>query len=57
MSEPLRAELNHLGRLVLQLRHRALVERPGYPDGFSVWSFAVIDDLRTRDEREEDLQP
>lgn len=55
MSAPSRAELNVLGRLVLQLRHRALVARPGYPDGFSVWSFAVIDDLRTRDEREGDL--
>ncbi|MFN0145202.1 MAG: DUF3800 domain-containing protein [Dehalococcoidia bacterium] len=52
MSAPQRQELSDLGRLVLQLRHRATVARPGYPDGFSVWSFAVIDDLRTRDERQ-----
>lgn len=56
MVEPARPELNEMGRLVLNLRHRAIVDRPGYPDGFSVWSFAVIDDLRTRDEREGDLR-
>jgi len=41
---------------VIQLRHRATVERPGYPDGFWVWSFAVIEDLRTKDERQGDLR-
>lgn len=56
MDAPVRAELNEMGRLVLNLRHRAIVPRPGYPDGFSVWSFAVIDDLRTRDERQGDLR-
>lgn len=57
MSEPARPELDMLGRLVLNLRHRALIARPGYPDGFGVWSFAVIDDLRTRDERQGELLP
>jgi len=28
----------------------------GYPDGFLVWSFAVIDDLRPRTEIEDDHQ-
>lgn len=52
MSEPARPELDDLGSLVRQLRHRAILDdRPGYPDGFVVWSFAVIDDLRTLDER------
>lgn len=52
MRAPRRAELDALGQAVLHLRHRAIVDRPGYPDGFSVWSFALIDDLRPRDERE-----
>lgn len=53
MNEPARRELDELGSLVLQLRHRAVLDgRPGYPDGFIVWSFAVIDDLRTLDERQ-----
>jgi hypothetical protein len=47
-----REELDELGQMVLDLRHRATVDRPGYPEGFNVWSFAVIDDLRPRDERE-----
>lgn len=55
MDAPVRSELEELGRLVLNLRHRAVVPRPGYPNGFSVWSFAVIDDLRTRDERQADV--
>jgi hypothetical protein len=56
MSARGRPELDELGKLVIQLRHRATVERPGYPDGFWVWSFAVIEDLRTKDERQGDLR-
>ncbi len=47
-----REELDEFGRMVLNLRYRATVAHPGYPQGFNVWSFAVIDDLRPRDERE-----
>ena len=50
MSMPKRRELDDLGQAVLDLRHRAIRERPGYPDGFAVWSFAVIDDLRPQSE-------
>jgi hypothetical protein len=53
MAAPRRAELNALGAAVVNLRHRATVDMPGYPDGFVVWSFAVIDDLRPKDEKEE----
>lgn len=57
MAEPSRGELNELGRLVLNLRDRTIIDRPGYPDGFAVWSFAVIEDLRTLDERQGQLLP
>jgi hypothetical protein len=50
MSLPKRPELDDLGQAVLDLRYRAIRERAGYPDGFVVWSFAVIDDLRPRAE-------
>lgn len=56
MTAPARSELDDLGRLVLNLRHRSIIERPGFPDGFSVWSFAVIDDLRTRLDRATERQ-
>jgi hypothetical protein len=46
-----RPELDDLGRRILALRSRAVLDRPGYPQGFVVWSFAVIDDLRPRAER------
>ena len=52
MTAPSRTELDALGRRVLALRHRAVIARDGYPDGFAVWSFAVITDLRPRGERE-----
>ncbi|MEX1254513.1 MAG: DUF3800 domain-containing protein [Dehalococcoidia bacterium] len=55
MAAPRRAEMDALGDAVVNLRHRATIDRPGFPDGFVVWSFAVIDDLRPRDEREEIL--
>ena len=50
MSEPKRPELEGLGQAVLDLRYRAVREREGHPEGFVVWSFAVIDDLRPREE-------
>ena len=50
MSMPKRHELDDLGQAILDLRHRAIRERAGYPDGFVVWSFAVIDDLRPQAE-------
>lgn len=53
MTAEKRQEMDTLGQAVLDLRHRATIDRAGYPDGFVVWSFAVIDDLRPRDEREE----
>jgi Protein of unknown function (DUF3800) len=46
MGKPARSELDPLGRLILDLRHRAVVDQPGYANGFIVWSIAVIDDLR-----------
>ncbi|MBM4361046.1 MAG: DUF3800 domain-containing protein [Deltaproteobacteria bacterium] len=56
MDRPRREELDPLGLAVLGGRHRAVVPRVGYPDGFLVWSFAVIDDLRPRTEIEDDHQ-
>lgn len=50
MSRPARPELTDLANSVCALRHRATRERDG--QDFHVWSFAVIDDLRPRDERE-----
>lgn len=52
MSEPSRRELDSLGRRVLDLRHQSTVERDGYPSGFTVWSFTLIDDLRPRSEKD-----
>lgn len=54
MAAARREEMDVLGQAVLNLRHRATIDLAGYPDGFIVWSFAVIDDLRPRDERDED---
>jgi hypothetical protein len=51
MTEPRRVELNDLERRVMDLRHSATVEREGYPNGFVVWSFAFLDDLRPRSEK------
>ena len=50
MSHPKRRALDQLGQAVLDLRYRAVRERSGYPDGFVIWSFAIIDDLRPREE-------
>lgn len=50
MGRPRREELDELGQSVLAGPHRAVLPRMGYRDGFVVWSFAVIDDLRPRGE-------
>lgn len=50
MGRPARHELRELARMVCSIRHRASRDRGG--DEFYVWSFAVIDDLRPRNERE-----
>jgi uncharacterized protein DUF3800 len=50
MAEPARPELGDLADLVLALRYRALREVAGNPY-FQVWSFAILNDLRPRDER------
>lgn len=50
MDAPARVELSPMVDVVCQMRHRAIRERMGNPN-FVIWSFAVIDDLRTREER------
>jgi Protein of unknown function (DUF3800) len=49
MSRPARTELDLLGQIVARLRYRAVREVQDNPE-FSVWSIAVIDDLRPRAE-------
>lgn len=49
MDEPARPELTELVDRVCQLRHRAVRERMGNPN-FVIWSFALIADLRAREE-------
>lgn len=49
MQEPARQELQSLADQVCQLRYKAL--RPiNNQEDFVIWSFAVIDDLRPREE-------
>ncbi len=52
MTRPAREEPGSLATQVCDLRHQARREVNGNP-GFSIWSFAVIDDLRPKGEREE----
>lgn len=52
MSRPARQELEPLATAVCDLRHRATRERRGDP--FYVWSFAVIDDLRPKDQQDDE---
>ncbi|WP_256091437.1 hypothetical protein [Candidatus Thiosymbion oneisti] len=52
MSRPAREELGDLAAQVCDMRYQARREVDGNPD-FSIWSFAVIDDLRPRGGREE----
>lgn len=47
MSPVTRQELSNLGELACSLRYRAVRDRDGNPN-FTIWSFAVIDDLRSR---------
>lgn len=47
MSRPTRSELDPLGHAVARLRYRTTRDVGGDP-GFSIWSIAVIDDLRSR---------
>jgi len=49
MQRPRRGELKPLADAVCSLRHRAERDHDGH--SFYVWSFAVIDDLRPRDEK------
>lgn len=49
MTQPARAELNSYAEQVAQLRYRAVRARNGNSN-FSIWSFAHITDLRTRQE-------
>ncbi len=49
MTEPARAELKGLVDRCCQLRHRAIREKMGNPQ-FVIWSFALINDLRAREE-------
>jgi hypothetical protein len=49
MDEPARPELEGLVDRVCQIRHRAVRERMGNPN-FVIWSFALINDLRAREE-------
>jgi len=52
MSRPARKELGDLAAQVCDMRYQARREMNGNLD-FAIWSFAIIDDLRPRDEREE----
>jgi hypothetical protein len=49
MREPARDELAGMVDRVCLLRHRAVRERKGNPQ-FVIWSFALINDLRAREE-------
>lgn len=51
MAQPSRPELDAFGKAIVSLRYRTTREGQ---DGneFTSWSFAVIDDLRPRDEKE-----
>lgn len=51
MSEPVREELVPFVQQASALRHLATREVDGNPN-FKIWSFAVISDLRTRDQQE-----
>lgn len=49
MNEPAREQLKPLVERACNLRHRAIRERMGNPH-FVIWSFALIHDLRAREE-------
>ena len=52
MMKPARTELAGFAQQVADLRYRAVRERMGNPQ-FGIWSFAHINDLRTRSERDD----
>ncbi len=52
MRPPARPELAELGQLVCSLRYKSVREMHGHLN-FGIWSFAVIDDLRSRDDQNE----
>lgn len=57
MTQPARGELDELGQLVMNLRHKAVRDNYKLRDGvtrddFVIWSFAYIDDLRPAFDRE-----
>lgn len=52
MRAPRREELDVFGQRVLNLRYRTTVPHSEYPEGFTIWSFAVINDLRPRSEQQ-----
>jgi hypothetical protein len=54
MDLPARDDLAPLAERVLQLRHRSIREVNEHPR-FVVWSLAYIRDLRSREEREDEL--
>ena len=51
MSRPARPELDRFGRVLLDLRYRTTRSHESRASTFVGWSFAVIDDLRPREER------
>lgn len=52
MEKPRRQELAPFAQQIADLRYKAVRERDGNPE-FVIWSFAQINDLRTRQERED----
>jgi hypothetical protein len=46
-----RTELDSLGQAIMDRRYRAVIQDDAYPEGFNVWSFKEIDDLRPQSER------
>ncbi len=54
MTRPHRIELAPYARQVASLRHKTTRDVGGNPN-FDIWSFAYIDDLRTRSERDVDM--
>ncbi len=55
MARPRRSELDALGQIVSRLRYRAVREVDDDP-GRTIWSIAIIDDLRPRDEIDRDTR-
>ena len=56
MTAPKRVELEPFAQGILSRRFKAVIDHEGWEDGFSVWSFQYIDDLRPRAEQQEEEQ-